>query len=93
MVQELRRKTLLVGGAERQRRPVQPSLEEHVDRGGPQRVADPLQQAGIGLEANPLDSSVLWADDAVSICDVRATHNDPPDPDFWLTCSLRARDG
>ena len=38
---------LLVGGAERQREPGQPPLEEHVDRAGLQRVADPLQQCGI----------------------------------------------
>ena len=38
---------LLVGGAERQRQPVQPPLEEHLDGAGLQRVADPLQQGRV----------------------------------------------
>jgi hypothetical protein len=50
--------SLLVGRPERQREPVQPPLEEHLDGARLQHVADPLQQPGILAGREAFDSSV-----------------------------------
>jgi hypothetical protein len=44
----------MIGGAERQRQPVQPPLGEHVDRARPEPVADHLQRGRVLAGGEPV---------------------------------------